>query len=409
MRYSDGLDNDEFLNRGAVIKAGYSDNRTQAGVLFFVNLAESGIPFYMGVPTPNRRYTQDNYLVGLPLQFNLKGGIVRMRLSHQTNRYKFDDPDDAWSPYYVNSSWVNGAEIQFETTLFSRLRLQAGFDRAAHRILNEVEDGQVVNEEKTNITSIFINTGLDLRRLTLAASVRYDKYKHLDAALSPQLGLALMAADWLRLRASLGRSFRAPTLPELFNPAWGNPHLEPERGTSWEIGAEVYTGPAVLSLVYFDSAYDHLIGYDPVNWIFVNIDQADISGIEIGARFKLWQTVQAHAAYTHLNTHDVKNDQELLRRPRHALSLMLTYTNRHFAVSAEMRYVGRRLDYDELLWATGESPAFDTYNFSLQVPVNRKLSLVGRATNAFDRSYEEILGYPAPGRRFLLGVRYKFL
>jgi len=410
LHYSDGVENDEFVNRGAVLKAGYGDDHLQTGILLFANLADSGIPFNLGQPTLRREYAQDNTLVGLPLtvKFN-QDHILRLRFSHQRNSYRFTDPEDTWTPYYRNRSTVNSGEIVYETSLFSPVRLQAGIEGTARRVRNEDTDSQPLEEQDTHSLSAFFAAGLELQRFTLSASIRHDRYEFIDPATSPQIGLSYAAADWLRLRGSYSRSFRAPTLPELFNPMWGNPDLQPERAASWEVGAELFLSGATVSLVYFDSAYTQLIGYDPTTWTFANIDEADISGLELGARVTLWEAVHIHAAYTRLDTHDIKNDQELLRRPKHAFSLMIAYDHRRFSLSGEMIYVGRRLDYDELLWSTGESPAFDTFNVVLRVPINPKLSLIGKVSNAFDRTYEEILGYPAPGRRAMLGISYKML
>ena len=37
-----------------------------------------------------------------------------------------------------------------------------------------------------------------------------------------------------------------------------------------------------------------------------------------------------------------------------------------------MVYVGKRLDYDELLWSVAENPAFNTFSFVFNFPVAKK-------------------------------------
>ena len=77
-------------------------------------------------------------------------------------------------------------------------------------------------------------------------------------------------------------------------------------------------------------------------------------------------------------------------------------------MSGEMVYVGKRLDYNELDWLNpiADNPAFNTFNFNLQIPLGEKLSLIGKLTNAFNEEYQEVFGYPAPGTRIMAGIRY---
>jgi vitamin B12 transporter len=39
------------------------------------------------------------------------------------------------------------------------------------------------------------------------------------------------------------------------------------------------------------------------------------------------------------------------------------------------------------------------------VTVGRGVEVFGRVTNLFDQSYEEVFGYPAPGRAGMIGIR----
>lgn len=410
IRFSDGVQNDEFTNRGISIKSDYQNGYVKTSLLFFGNFSESGIPFNLGNPTPNRQYKQNNYIFILPFSFNFQGSIkLNMRLSHNHNSYDFQDPDDTWTPFYLNKSTVNEGQISIHTIIFKNLTFNIGLEYSDQKIINEENAGIQLDNEKTNYFSAFLNTGLDLKKIQLSASLRYDKYKNIFAEYSPQLGFAYLISKKFKIRGSYSESFRAPTLPELLNPLWGNPDLEPEKGKSFEIGGDFYTKSLTLSLVYFNSKYENLIGYSPVTWAFANINQANISGIELSLKLNVSNQVILWGAYTYLDTHDFQNNQELIRRPKHSFSAMISYENKYFSISSEMIYVGRRLDYDELVWTTTESPSFDTYNFNLNIPVNDRLSVIGKATNAFNRKYQEILGYPAPGRRFLLGIKYKII
>lgn len=409
-KYNDSLDNDEFRNNGLTARVGYQSEKVKSAVLFFGSFADSGIPLNLGQPTPNRTFKQDNFIVGLPFSYTFSETTsIGIKLSHNVNHYKFSDPDDLWQPYYENRSTSNEIVFTFDTSLFKKLKLDLGIDYSDQEISNEDNLGIPIDREKTNYFSAFLDTGLDFKNLFLSAAIRYDKYKGIDSRWSPQLGFSYLINHKFKIRGSYARSFRAPTLPERLNPGWGNPELEPEIGRSFEIGSDIYLKSLTFSIVYFNSKYENLIGFSPLTWKFANLNQAKISGIELTADIEVLDTVDLTAGYTYLDTHDLQYDRALLRRPKNSLSMIVTYKNPHFHISGEMVYVGRRLDYNELDWINpiAENPAFNTFSFNLQLPVNDRISLVGRVTNAFNKEYEEVFGYPAPGSRFLAGIKFK--
>jgi iron complex outermembrane receptor protein len=96
-----------------------------------------------------------------------------------------------------------------------------------------------------------------LRRLTLTGAVRYEDYRGMGGTATPKLGIIVHPSPDLEVKASWGRSFKAPTLYQqhllqqiyLFDVtgygtgylssstilyrAGGNPDLAPERATNW--------------------------------------------------------------------------------------------------------------------------------------------------------------------------------
>jgi outer membrane receptor protein involved in Fe transport len=120
-------------------------------------------------------------------------------------------------------------------------------------------------------------------RLDLSIAGRVENYEGIGSTANPALG-AIWAPlpDW-KLRATYGRSFRAPSLRETSDPSTfaptllalngsrvqslillgGNPTLRPETARSWTLGADF--APArwpglTLSLTYFNVAFHNRIG-----------------------------------------------------------------------------------------------------------------------------------------------------
>jgi vitamin B12 transporter len=193
----------------------------------------------------------------------------------------------------------------------------------------------------------------------------------------------------------------------MLNPYWGNPGLLPETGSSLEAGADLYFAALQCGVTLFTSVYRGLIGFSPLTSRFANINQAVVRGAELNCDWEIFHGFHWRTAYTYLHTQDVQYERELLRRPRHAFSASLQYRAPAFTCSAEMVYVGKRLDYDELLWTIAESRSFNHFALALQVPLLKNVTAFCRVDNAFNSRFEEVLGYPAPLRRLMLGAAYQ--
>lgn len=134
------------------------------------------------------------------------------------------------------------------------------------------------------------------QRLELNAAVRHDKYSDVGTTTNPKFGINWQPFQALRLRASYGTSFRAPTIPEIYgnsnnlfgqsyqNPAGGAPlqgyalsgpnlNLQPETATTWSVGADFEPLPNLrFGVTYWDVKYE--------NQVLANLSNLAILGNE---------------------------------------------------------------------------------------------------------------------------------
>jgi len=129
------------------------------------------------------------------------------------------------------------------------------------------------------------NAVAGIRELQMTAAMRWDKYSDVGKTDNPKFGLNYRPTDSVKLRASYGTSFRAPTFPEIFgnstnlyiqpyqNPngssnaitgytlgSGPNPDLGPETATTWTFGADFTPAPGLkIGATYFDIAYKNTI------------------------------------------------------------------------------------------------------------------------------------------------------
>ncbi len=171
--------------------------------------------------------------------------------------------------------------------------------------------------------------------LAVMAALRQDKVEGVGAAFTPKLALMLVPGKRLRLRASVGRGFHAPSLQELHEEGYGhggtayrfgNPELEPEHSTTYTAGVELRPTEAVQLVVYgFHSELDDMIvpvyrgpwAKDPrVDvWERTNIKSATVRGIEGSVRLTLGKGLQVESGYTLTGNRDEATGRQLPYHP----------------------------------------------------------------------------------------------
>lgn len=285
------------------------------------------------------------------------------------------------------------------------------------------------------------NTGLYLQalsrpteRLDLSAGVRLDHNEAFGTFDTWRLGAAYRLPSRTRLRASFGTAFKAPTFLENFSTGYvrGNPDLEPETSTSWEAGVEQVLPALGLSvgLTWYDQSFDQLVQYTasppaPDAPHYFNVAAASARGLEATAELELPGGAGLQASYSWLDTRVedagfdsgpdaafVEGDR-LLRRPTHAARLGLHGPlPRDGTARLDLRWVGDREDRDFSSFPA-ERVVLEDY---LRVDVGARLpllrsrgdspGLVGtlRVRNLWDAAYQEVRGFPAPGRTVVAGI-----
>ncbi len=233
-----------------------------------------------------------------------------------------------------------------------------------------------------------------------------------------------------KLRASVGRSFKAPTFFENFATGFvvGNPDLDPERSLSWEVGFEQTLADGRLTLrgAYFDQSFDDLIQFSFTEVPnYKNIAEAKASGVEIEADIVPIADFVIGANYTYLDTDVIDagfdsgdgatfvEGKRLLRRPTTTLNVTAMYRGwDRGVVSAVVNHVGDRDDRDFATFPATPVvlPTYTTVDLAAQIEVFPQQTDLGltwtlRVENVFDKKYVEVFGFPARGRTVFVGGR----
>lgn len=227
-------------------------------------------------------------------------------------------------------------------------------------------------------------------------------------------------------RTSIGGGYRVPNLKERYYvfdhsnlgyKVMGNPDLQPETSTSYQIGYQGQLSDTVnLSINGFYNDIDDLIQTDEDNatyegniaiYKYMNVDSARTYGGDIGVNWQVDDHAKLQANYAYINTHNNVTDTELTYQPNHKVMLALDYR-----ISDKLQLIPR-LNYEskQLIKTSNEaySPSWWTLDTKLNYDATTALTLYAAINNIFDvqRDIKDMSDYrPIDNREWLLGASY---
>lgn len=336
--------------------------------------------------------------------------------------------DAAW----LGASWTAGAEWMAE--------------RASSDYITGLAD-QPIPVERSQL-GVFGEGRLELGTLSLQGGARFERVvrgaleanaspysprpafpEHVVSVVNPRVAASWRAlgdqAWWMRVHGGLGTGMRAPGAFEIA--FTDNPGLKPERTRSAEAGVETgwLDGRLVADVLYFRNDYDDLIvtvarvpGTN--SYTSDNVSNAMSEGAEFAIAVRPSSLVTIRSGLVAQRTRILANDggsgtpspfeagDRLLRRPGHSGFVDLQVAAGR--LSAFLRVDGRSdtRDIDPSFGAGAgifTNPGFATADAGVSVRLPGGVEVFGRGLNLFDRSYEEIFGFPALGRSAMVGVR----
>lgn len=220
-------------------------------------------------------------------------------------------------------------------------------------------------------------------------------------------------AEHLRLTASYGTAFKAPTFNELYYPDFGNPLLGPETSSSAELGLRGSYGWGTWTLRAFQTRIDDLIAYDAALVDAAhpfgqpnNIDRARIRGVEAGYDTELagWTVRSALTWLQPEADGGINQGNWLPRRARQSGRIDADRSFGAFGVGASLFGSGKRFDD---LANTERLAGYGLLDLRVSYAVTADWKVSLTANNVFDRQYETARWYAQPGRNYLLTLRYQ--
>ncbi len=407
-----GFVNSDFSTTQLLVNTGWSwSDGSRIAVLAQDVDAEAGIPFLDPLtPSPDRRQRSRQRLLAVPVSWRLtERWDLRLTASRVDRELVFTDPGD---PFGFTSSTTDAVTDELRLVSSHRIgahRVGWGAEWRSDQVTDVSNFGPNLSGADQQVRSAWVQDSWSAGRVDLLAGVRWDDTVAWGSAVSPRLHLGVGLGSGLELRAGWGEAFRPPAVGELYFPFSGNPGLEPEVSRSWEVGLGWLpsSGTSRWQVTAFDTHVDDLIEYDFARLAFANVASATMRGVEASVEAVVDRGIRTAVAATWLETSD-DDGSPLLRRPEWSGSWTLTGTiARGWRGDLSVVWVGSRDDVDPVTFERVRLDDHVTVHLAVACTVASGTEVTLRLVNLLDRDYQEIAGYPAPGRRLMAGLRWQ--
>jgi vitamin B12 transporter len=395
----------------------------------------------------NSYRTQHRLTVGLAVLRNIHGNVQGHVLTGSNDVNDLTEgiatPFGATAPEHSafrSRGYRRNAEgrLSFFLPLDATATFGLGYEREHENSSNssgpvggQLNETDAFDASRHNIAYYSEILGTAAKRFSYTLSGRVDDNSDYDRFATYRLGVSAAFLPNLRLRSSISTAFNAPAFnqlrPTLFTV--GSPNLRPERIRSGEAGiiATSRSGMVQVSANYFSQRFADLIqfvsgGPPDFKGSFANLTGASSNGYEAEIRVALSGNWRGSGGYTIVNPRvtrippgyggSEKPGDALLRRPSHSGNAVVSYTRTpRMSFAAAATHVGKRPDLDFARFPSPRVtlPSYTKLDLSGELALTRiergGVTLNGRLENVFDKRYEEVLHFPAPGRAVLIGAR----
>lgn len=289
-----------------------------------------------------------------------------------------------------------------------------------------------------------------LDNFKVTGGARFDYHEEFGSHVSPRVYAVYHPVDEVTLRAGYSQAFKAPTLLEL-SPNWGsvscgspttgcyiigNPDLEPETSSSFEIGARYDNDWLGAGVTFFRNNLEDMItiqnrtanaglaptlpnfvGYLPDGrpiFAYENLDKVSTQGIEVGAELYLGEDWTVRGNYTYLDADNESGPQAipLIYSPKHSANLSVDWwALDDVMLSFNATYVGDQYTFVSANGAvTNDADGYAMFDIGAVWHVNDRFTLRAGVLNFLDKTVEREIpnDFNEEGRRYFISGTIRF-
>ncbi len=311
---------------------------------------------------------------------------------------------------YLEGGWRHRFRKGGQLLLFVPLNLSG---------MSSAGSSDSLRQRKVAIAGAYEIKGLH-DRLNVAVNARGEVVDSTPVALGG-LDASYRVTEWLTLRANAQRTYRAPTLNELYYFPGGNTTLKPEQGWSEDAGymLKLRAGNCLLFhdlSVFNRDIYDWIYWVGGAVWTPHNIAEVRSRGIETENRAMMsagkWKfLIGLNTSYVIATTvssyiyNDGSVGKQIPYTPRYNGQLNLGFEYRHLSFGYNHTYTGYRFTVTD---ESAYMEPFQTGNVQVSYELawhRHPMFLSAQCNNIWDQRYQVADQRPMPGINWLAGLR----
>ena len=431
--------NDAFFNRALSGNFGYAFSQTnQLRLSLRNNTSDAGIPGPTLVAPPDLFQGYGQHILSIHARWDLATGPHwRHELNgteSYTRQHSFATPPDQFT--YDTLLRFNRAGLAAQSTYIARsFSAAAGYQY-------EVENGGISFVSPGHLRRNNQGGYLDFRysplsRLSFDFGIRAEANASFGTRVVPRAGGSYLLhygkglfGD-TRYRAFYGQGIKEPRFDQTFgtDPCFpGNPHLKPEASKGWSTGFDqkLFSDRLKLSADYFYNRFYDMVSFAPnpspnpdFCGTYFNTDLAFARGVNLASELRMRKWLFVYGNYTYDDTRVLQSEnafgdpalvagKPLIRRPVHSGSLGINIYYARVNWNFIGYFSGVRTDTNFVNPSQTNNPGYARFDMAVRYNLIRGFLLTARATNLFDKQYQDVLGYPALGRDYRFGLCYQF-
>lgn len=298
------------------------------------------------------------------------------------------------------------ASIQADIGLGASSNLTLGVDQQT----DKVDSTTTYTRNSRDNTGIFagVQTGLGATHVELAA--RHDDNAQFGKHSTGSLAVGRDFGDNLRVTASYGTAFKAPTFNQLYFPGFGKADLKPEKAANTELGVsgKALDGKLRWSANAFSNNITNLISSPPPTFTLQQTDKARIQGVELA----VYTAVGAWDVNANVTVQDPENrsganaGKKLTDRPQQLANLGVTrQVGEKLRVGVNLHGEGKRYS-DAANTESRKLAGFATLDLHADYQVAKHWNVGVKVNNVLDKPYQTNAGYNQDGVNGLLTVKF---
>ena len=237
--------------------------------------------------------------------------------------------------------------------------------------------------------------------------LRYDDNEAYSDHTTGDVSLGYRPTEGLRVTASYGTAFKAPTFNDLYFPGFGNSDLKAETSRSTELGLLGETEWGSWQIRAFRTRIEDLIqNVDTNNDGFVdspvNVEEADIRGLELSTKVRRngWR-IQPSLTFQDLENADTGN--QLRRRAEQTFKLNLQRRWDRWTLGGDILAKSERYDDADNTERLG---GYGLLNLRAAYRLTDRWQLRVKGKNVLDKQYRTAARYNSLGRTVFASVSY---